>query len=394
MTDPADIRRQPQPVWRRRGLRAVVLLLILGVSLWYTLGKLTWGDLISGISRANPGWIAAAVAVTFAAHLARAVRWRYLIVDGASIGLMNAFSATVIGYMMNNLIPRSGELVRPYVLAQRENRPYAPLLAAVAVERVLDMLTLMAVFLLMLLLLPGRVAELIPGYTPREILVKLALPIVVLVAALVVVARTGIGQRLLRSVQHRLPPSITVRLEAILLGFSQGITLQGSRGALLNIFWTIAIWTGYWLSVWFGLLAFGLDGSAGLGPADALTVLGATAVATAIAPTPGALGLYHAAAQATLVGIYRVPVATAAAFGVVTHGAPYLAIIVVGLLLGIRERRSVLDALRGERRDGAGEMPAAGSADRAETSGRSTMESATIGGPSTGEPATGREDAR
>ena len=55
------------------------------------------------------------------------------------------YPVVIIGYMSNNLLPaRLGELVRSYYLAQREGVSGSSALATIAVERVYDGVTLLA----------------------------------------------------------------------------------------------------------------------------------------------------------------------------------------------------------------------------------------------------------
>src|SRR5512140_543420 len=63
-----------------------------------------------------------AVGTTLLTYFLRSVRWRYLLKGLGHVGLGNAFRATVIGFAASFLLPgRVGEVLRPYVLARREN---------------------------------------------------------------------------------------------------------------------------------------------------------------------------------------------------------------------------------------------------------------------------------
>ena len=105
------------------------------------------------------------------------------------------------------------------------------------------------------------------------------------------------------------------------------------------------IWLGYAMTIYCGFRAFGLDRSHGLGLAATLPMLAVTAVAISIAPTPGAIGVYHAFCIAALTALFGIPEGRAAAFAIVTHAAPYLAVMATGAFFFFRENISLKDAL-------------------------------------------------
>src|SRR3954467_4792136 len=72
------------------------------------------------------------VALMFVSHAIRAVRWQIVLRPlKAQTSFWSAFSSTIAGYGMNNIIPRSGELVRPYLMARSEKMTMAGVLASV-----------------------------------------------------------------------------------------------------------------------------------------------------------------------------------------------------------------------------------------------------------------------
>jgi uncharacterized protein (TIRG00374 family) len=293
-----------------------------------------------------------AAIVVLAAHLARAERWRFFIADGRKIGLRNAFAATVIGYFMNNLIPRSGEIVRPFTLARKEGHSTSALLATVVVERVLDGLTLLAILGGIILLTGDRLVELIHGidrfadYTTSDLILQLAVPVLVLVTLLLVMLATPLGTAIVEWIGARLPKKIGGRVVGLFHEFRQGARFTGGyRGAIGVFIWTIVIWAGYIGSLHCGVLAFDLTGQYGLTLADSTLLLGVTAVGMAIAPTPGGFGVFHTFARVALVSLYGVPVDVAVAFAFVTHFAQYAVSMIVGAWFVIREGVSLSRAV-------------------------------------------------
>lgn len=334
---------------RRYGLRAVILLLVLGASLWYAFQRLDWPKFKAAIVHADFFWILIGVAATFAAHLVRAIRWRYLIPEGGTISLAAAFRATLLGYAISNIIPRAGELARPYVLARREERSFPTLLASVAVERILDGATLAAIFCVLLVTLRHRIGEFFPGYSATNILLLLVIPLVVLLIAMILLLRTDLGRRWVGKIEVRLPERFRGSLTELIANFRAWAAGGSSRTWSMVALWTIAIWAGYGLTVYSSFLALGLETTYGLTVADVLPVLAVITVAIAIAPTPGALVIYHAAAVAVMMSLFGVSNGDALAFAFVSHDAPYVAVTAIGVLIGFREGISLSEAAHVDR---------------------------------------------
>jgi uncharacterized protein (TIRG00374 family) len=322
------------------------MVVILGLSIWYVVANVDWEGLGRALLSMKAVWIVAGIAVTLGAHLARAQRWRVMIPNGRSISLLNAFSATIVGYLMNNVIPRSGELVRPYVLAKREDRTVSSLVATVLVERILDGLTLATLFVLLLFIESDRLDQVFTGYSSSSILTSLIVPIVVVVVAIVILLKTTIGEQGLALLERKLPDRFKGKLGGLLENFRAGIAFGGARGVAAILFWTFLIWLGYCLAVYYGFLAFGFDEAYGLGLADALIVLAITAVGITIAPTPGAFGVYHGFSKIATTTLFGIPADQAVAFALVTHAGPYLAVMVVGALFLLRENISFREVSR------------------------------------------------
>ena len=123
-------------------------LLVSVIFMWIALQGLkldeVWGYMVS----ANYVWIIPGVLVYFLAVVARTWRWDYMLRPLKHVSLMRLFPVVVIGYMGNNVYPlRAGEILRSFVLREREEIPMSASLATVVVERVFDgLVMLMFVF--------------------------------------------------------------------------------------------------------------------------------------------------------------------------------------------------------------------------------------------------------
>src|SRR5579862_6888494 len=75
----------------------------------------------------------------FIAYLLRAVRWKIFLKpvrkDASILGLI---PPTLIGFTGLALLGRPGEVIRPYLIARRENLPFSSQMGVWAVERIFD----------------------------------------------------------------------------------------------------------------------------------------------------------------------------------------------------------------------------------------------------------------
>ena len=112
----------------------IVIPLGIGIYLtWFFYSGLTQGqkDAIPvAFASANYFWIMLALITAWLGHVSRAYRWKFLMEPlGYKPKLSNMYHATMIGYVLNFTIPRSGEIARPGFLAKKENLPLKVLMA-------------------------------------------------------------------------------------------------------------------------------------------------------------------------------------------------------------------------------------------------------------------------
>jgi uncharacterized protein (TIRG00374 family) len=141
----------------KRLLQLLFGLAVSAVCVWLSMRDIDLKSVWNALRHSSLVGFAAAMALTLVGFWLRAVRWRLLIGSTRRLGTGSLFSATMIGFMTNNVLPfRLGELVRPWVLARREKLSKTTLLATIVVERAVDMLTLLAILGVALAVFPLR----------------------------------------------------------------------------------------------------------------------------------------------------------------------------------------------------------------------------------------------
>src|SRR5262245_50029411 len=129
----------------RRHLRTVLVIALAAALLALFLYKVDVWRVGAEIVRARPEWLALALASTFVNLAIRAYRWQYLLEPLGATSFANAFRATAVGFAASGVLPgRPGEVIRPYFLARRENMSATGTFATIILERLLDVVTVLA----------------------------------------------------------------------------------------------------------------------------------------------------------------------------------------------------------------------------------------------------------
>lgn len=269
-------------------------------------------------AEARPVWFVPLFAAFGANHALRIVRW-HVALAAPGVSLARNAGVCLVAFLAIALLPlRLGELVRPALLA-RDGVPVGRTLAAVVVERVLD---LVAMLLLVgwAAAVPALPPIVLEGVDVLAVARRIALAGVLGLASGLVVAVIA-GPRL-----ARLPvvgPTAVAIADAV-----QELARSPARGAWLAVLTALA-----WASTLaYARAALGIVPSLPQG-VEATAVTWATMMATILAlPTPGFLGAFEAGAVAAL-ALYGAPPSVAGVWGLGFH-ASYVGFVGVAGLAG------------------------------------------------------------
>lgn len=307
------------------GLSVSVLLL------WWVFRGEDLGAIAAEVAAADPWWLLGSVFVATAGYLLRAMRWKVLLTPlRPHTGLRAPFAATAIGFMVNNLLPaRAGEFARAWSLARMERMRTSACLASLAVERLFDGITVVAL-LVVSVSLPGFRAdsELAGERFGGAVGGFLALLAVVVVVVVLVLARPDVVRAAARPLASRLPGAAGEKALLILDGLIEG--LGALRSPMLVVragVWSLVFWLWHSASFWLGFRAFGIDA----GYAEALFLNGITALAVALPSAPGFFGPFEAAVRVALVDVLGVAENPVLAFAVGYHITTFIPVTAIGL---------------------------------------------------------------
>lgn len=279
-------------------------------------------EALTAAREANYWYLLPALVVYFIGVWVRSVRWHFLLGPIKSIPVGRLFPVVVIGYMANDILPaRIGELVRAYVLGEKENVSKTATFATIIVERLFDGLTM--------LLFMGVVSLLVPFEEGLQQIVRLAGLVFVggLVVVLVVASSRSLTLRLVSVGLRLLPARFRARFSAKADAFLDGFAAAQSLRAMLVILglsivaWSFEAGMYYLLAIAFDLRL----------PFYVLALTTAVAnLGTMVPSSPGYVGTFEALCVFTL-GLFGADRNLAFSYTVVLHAALLVPITLWGL---------------------------------------------------------------
>lgn len=287
--------------------------------------KVDWARFLGFFKTAAPLPLAAAVPLVAATYVLFALRWRLLITLEPKPRLPRLFGFLMLGYLANVLLPmRAGDALRVALLRRDYGHGTTRAAGSVVLERILDVLTLLAFGL----------AVALHANLPEAIRIVLrtagiaATAAIALTVALVARPRGVAG--MLDAIARRFGPRFADVLSAHVaqLADAMSVLFPKDRGGLLRAVAAIALgvagWITYGLAMSLCVAAFGVEPpvTAGL----LLTVV--TNLGSAIPSSPASLGVYHALGVVAL-SPWRVDFDRALSVATATHA------ITVGVQLAL-----------------------------------------------------------
>jgi hypothetical protein len=329
---------------RTRTVLQYLLSVVLTIVLLYAAFRGTDVErLYDAMRSADYGWLLIMLAFLMISHVLRSLRWRYFldpIKEG--IGLRNLFGGVMIGYFMNNILPRAGELIRPYTLARKEGISATSVLGTIVVERVIDGFSFLFLLAVLPLMYDGPLREVFPWLGESGLILSVVMA-AFMVIMIVLMFNRGLASYVLSVFRMVLPARIYARVERMMHSFLDGFLFVKRPGSFAGIFLlSVGVWAMYAAMMYAGLVAFNLDRT--LGWSGAVVVLTISSIGVAI-PTPGSTGSYHVFTSQTLSRLFHVPDDVALGFATLTHAVGYIGVLVLGLYFVLRDHIRVADAM-------------------------------------------------
>jgi uncharacterized protein (TIRG00374 family) len=305
--------------------------LSLGVALWifwFLYRDIELTQLQAQLASSNWFWILLSLGIAWIGFWIRGWRWSLLIrneADQAPVSANRAYHALMVGYLVNLLIPRAGEVARCSVLTRNNGIPLGQAIGTVLVERSVDLLFMVGTILIAFLLenqlfvsLAGQLVNI--SALSSSLLDKLPL---LLGGSVVFLLFMYLLSRKYRN--HSLVNKFQLFFRQLLSGVRAIGHLKNPLGFWIS---SMVIWIIYFLTLY--TVSQGIESAANLSGSQVLLVMVMGTIGM-IAPVQGGIGTFHALVAYILV-VFGVPEADGKIFAAIIHGTQMLLMVGTGLL--------------------------------------------------------------
>jgi len=313
------------------------------VFLYYSFRGTDVRALWSVLEKANYWWVVALLPCLVLSHWFRTWRWMYMMRPiKKELQFRNLFSALMIGYMMNNVLPKAGELARPYAIGKLEGVSRSAALGSVLVERIFDVLSFMVALAMIPLVYSGPLEKTFPWLEQAGIWFTVA-TLTGFAVLVVLMMRRDVVAAMLEKITRRLSEKNAKRVETIVHSFLDGFLFLRDTGSYVAIIaLTIIIWLLYVVMMYLPFYAFNLQQTYSLGWGAAWVVQAISSIGILI-PTPAATGPYHYFVIQTLTKLYGVNDELAQSYAAATHAIATIGITVIGLYYFLKDKMHLAD---------------------------------------------------
>lgn len=301
------------------------------LSIYYLATKIDAPELIASIKSANLLPLIPAALTNFLAIWIRSLRWKYLLKPVGEVRVGTLFHATLSGYMVNMLLPgRIGELLRAYIVGERDGVSKLSAMATVVVERLVDSFCIVAIVLAVLIIsalgFASEITDAIPGliyYGAGAAVVLTGL----LILLLVMRGNRDWALKFFSPLMRILPHGAGQRFETLVNSFLDGLdSLEKSRNLAMVIILSVPLWTVSAIFNYMVISSFGITL-----PLYGYFFLIITQALGIAVPTPGYMGSYHLAARTGLVWM-GINETQAQSLAILLHASFFIPLIIVGLI--------------------------------------------------------------
>ncbi len=270
--------------------------------------------------------------VIFASHWLRSLRWQFLLNPIKKIPVGNLFSALLIGYAANMILPAHlGEFARAYVIGRKREISVSSVLATIVVERIIDVLSIVLIMAFTLVIYP------FPDWVKKSGYIMFAFAIGLFVFLVLMKVYTEATLKFICIMLRPFPQSIKEKVENLSRSFLDGLKPMKSKFDYVIIFMlSIVIWLCYWAVIYINFYTFNLVAEYNLGVTAGLVLLVITTISVVVPSSPGYIGTYHWLCQVSL-ELFHVPRAIGLTYAIVVHAMNFFPIFLVGFVLAWKE---------------------------------------------------------
>lgn len=306
--------------------------LALGIFLvWWSIHKMgdkNWEECKTAIASAKFILFIPVFFILVASHISRAMRWKILMKPmGYNPSVVNTFFAVMVGYLANLAVPRLGEVLKCTILGKYEKVPADKLVGTILVERAIDVVSLLIVFVIAI----ATQADIIGEYAKTTIRKNflsgstqgMIIKIIAIIAAVILIY--FVLKFIFKKYQDI---GFVKKVNTLFKGVGAGLSsIKNLDNKTVFILHSIFIWLCYAGGTYLGF--FVIPQTAGLPIAATFPVLAFASIGMII--TPGGIGTYQWFIMEVMI-LYGIDKGHGYANGLLQWTAQFFIILIVGFV--------------------------------------------------------------
>lgn len=260
-------------------------LVISGLCLYLVFRNTDLGALRESLVAVHYSYLFISLIFIFLFTYFRALRWKYLLDPLKKISTRNLFEIVMIGYLANNILPaRIGEIVRAVVLGKSEGISKIASLATIVMERILDVITLIAILIIASKYLPL-------GGSKNKIIIAATTSVFLLILFLILLKyRQEWLFKTSKRILEPISPKMALQAQKSVHNFMEGLqVLEQGKHLIVITFLSVVIGLMLGGIYYFVTVAFDIQ----LSLPGLLFLLSIIFLGTMLPSSPGFIGTFH-----------------------------------------------------------------------------------------------------
>ena len=303
------------------------------VFLYIAFYDVDFSEVLTIVSHANIIWVLIFIVVTMFGHYLRALRWKYILNSvKPNTSMKNLFGALMVGYGVNCVTPKLGEVTRAVLIGKWEGLSRSSMFGTVILERIIDVISLGFSVIVALLLTSVNLSEKFPWLITSLYIMAAFIIVSIVFLTLILRSREKFSKLIIKfigKISHKLAERIAYIFTMLAEGFA---SLKGTK----NYFWTITLTAFiifmYAFGSYAGMLMLDMQNIQTITFGMGWIIMSISAIGVII-PTPGSTGSYHTLAKSTLVLIFGFSETISVAYAFLTHIIGYIIFIITALTM-------------------------------------------------------------
>jgi len=305
---------------------------LMGIFLYFGFKDVNPGEVFEILQNSSIMYLGFFVVVFMLSHYLRALRWKYIlgsIKEDASVWRL--WGALMVGYGVNCVVPRLGEVYRALFIGKWENLSRSSMLGTIVVERIIDIFVLLLSVIISVIIYSGDLYQHISWLKSTVYVGMIAVIALMVVLYLTVRLKEKFYKGIVKFV-GRFSESFAKKLGYSFSMLADGFsTLKGTKNYIYTIALSIIIMLVYAFNSYLGFHVVNMNEIKEVTFSMAWILMTISAFGIVI-PTPGGTGSYHAISIFVISQIFGFSAETGAAYAILTHLISYILFILTTVL--------------------------------------------------------------